>query len=153
MNRSQLLQKRIVAGGFQLNRPFRIVSRYRYIFRILDKKNTIPFFPIFCSHYATKPEKSIEAQNNETERNRTTLAVLRKTWGASGNPIFDVSKMRHLLDHDNHEMRDKFREFMTKPLFQPRFDLTLGKKIKKYLESIRCNFVQKVFTSSSGPPK
>ena len=61
--------------------------------------------------------------------------------------------MRHLLDHDNHEMRDKFREFMTKPLFQPRFDLTLGKMIKKYLESIRCNFVQKVFTISSGPPK
>ena len=58
------------------------------------------------------------------------MLELRQSWGASGNPMFDVSKMRHLLDHDNHEMRDSFRQFMTQPLFQPRFDLTLEEEVQ-----------------------
>ena len=29
------------------------------------------------------------------------------------------------LDHDNHEMREKFRQFLKSTLFQPRYDLTL----------------------------
>merc|ERR1719245_1647889 len=45
--------------------------------------------------------------------------------------------MRHLLDHDNHEMRDNFREFMKQPLFQPRFDLTLEEEREVALQRLK----------------
>merc|ERR1712038_1748249 len=61
----------------------------------------------------------------------------RLTWGSSGNPVFDVGKMRYLLDHDNHEMRDNFREFMKQPLFQPRFDLTLEEEREVALQRLK----------------
>jgi hypothetical protein len=32
------------------------------------------------------------------------------------------------LDHDNHDMREKFRQFLKSPLFQPRYDLTLDEE-------------------------
>eukprot|EP01114_Cavostelium_apophysatum_P013648 TRINITY_DN3351_c0_g1_i2.p1 TRINITY_DN3351_c0_g1~~TRINITY_DN3351_c0_g1_i2.p1 ORF type:complete len:614 (+),score=158.87 TRINITY_DN3351_c0_g1_i2:99-1940(+) len=39
---------------------------------------------------------------------------------------FDVKKMTHLLDHDNQEMRQQFREFWKKePIFVPRYDISL----------------------------
>merc|ERR1712109_95411 len=40
-------------------------------------------------------------------------------------------------DHDNHEMRDEFREFMKKPLFQPRFDLTLEEEREVALQRLK----------------
>jgi len=36
-----------------------------------------------------------------------------------------VSKLKHLLDHDNHQMRDELRQFLEKPLFTPKFDISL----------------------------
>ena len=45
--------------------------------------------------------------------------------------------MRYLLDHDNHEMRDNFREFMKQPLFQPRFDLTLDEEREVALQRLK----------------
>lgn len=45
----------------------------------------------------------------------------------AGDP-FSVSKMKYLLDHDNHAMRESFRTFLKHPMFQPRFDLTLDEE-------------------------
>merc|ERR1712012_1498132 len=42
----------------------------------------------------------------------------------------------HLL-HDNHEMRDQFREFIKQPLFQPRFDLTLEEEREVALQRLK----------------
>ena len=33
--------------------------------------------------------------------------------------------MTELLDHDNHEMRKKFREFMSDPVFVPKYNVSL----------------------------
>ena len=45
---------------------------------------------------------------------------IRQAWFA---PEFPVQKMTHLLDHDNHEMRQKFREFISEPVMIPRYDV------------------------------
>jgi hypothetical protein len=38
---------------------------------------------------------------------------------------FDTNKLMRLLDHDNHETRQKFRELMKDPIFIPRYDVSL----------------------------
>lgn len=48
--------------------------------------------------------------------------TLRESWN---KPTFDVKKMTHLLDHDNHEMRSKFREFVSDDIMKPRYNITL----------------------------
>lgn len=45
--------------------------------------------------------------------------------------------MKHVLDHDNHHMRNEFREFMKQPLFQPRFDLTLEEEREVALQRLQ----------------
>ena len=51
---------------------------------------------------------------------------LREEWG---KPSFDVSKMAHLLDHDNHEKRAKFRRVVADdPLFKPKYNIPLDEE-------------------------
>lgn len=38
---------------------------------------------------------------------------------------FSVKEMTRLLDNDNHETRQRFREILTNPIFIPRYDLSL----------------------------
>ena len=45
--------------------------------------------------------------------------------------------MKHVLDHDNHEMRNNFRQFMKQPMFQPRFDLTLEEEREVALQRLK----------------
>ena len=52
--------------------------------------------------------------------NTVSPPEIRKAWDVAASVDFNVGKLKHLLDHDNHEMRDKFREFMRQPLFTPR---------------------------------
>ena len=40
-------------------------------------------------------------------------------------PSFDVPRLTHLLENDNHEKRQKFKEFLKDPIFIPRFDVSL----------------------------
>lgn len=54
--------------------------------------------------------------------NKETPASLRESWPKSDVP---VSKLKHLLEHDNHEMREKLRQFLEGPLFTPKFDISL----------------------------
>ena len=46
----------------------------------------------------------------------------RAGWPAAS---FDVPAMTHLLDHDNHEMRKELREFLSDPLFSPKYNISL----------------------------
>jgi len=40
-------------------------------------------------------------------------------------PSFPVEKLTALLDHDNHDMRAKFREFISEPVMVPRYNISL----------------------------
>ena len=54
--------------------------------------------------------------------NTETPQKIRSKWFA---PIFPVEQLKHLLDHDNHEMRDKFRDFISEPVMVPRYNISL----------------------------
>ena len=62
--------------------------------------------------------KSLVLQLN----NKDTPEALRKSWFKSKVP---VDKLKNVLDHDNHEMRDKLRKFLEGPLFVPKFNISL----------------------------
>ena len=40
-------------------------------------------------------------------------------------PSFDINKMTELLDHDNHDMRSAFRQFVSEPVMIPRYNIPL----------------------------
>ena len=65
--------------------------------------------------------------NNNTCTN--LFNAFRNAWNKSSDSypdlLFDLDKMTELLDHDNHEMRRKFREFMSDPVMTPRYDISL----------------------------
>lgn len=53
------------------------------------------------------------------------MAALREAWGGGA---VDTSTLKHMLDHDNHEMRDKMRRFMDDPLWIPRYNISLDEE-------------------------
>ena len=57
--------------------------------------------------------------------NKEDLAAIRAAWP---KPDFNIKALKDLLDHDNIEMRDKFREFLAQDLFKPRYNLTLDEE-------------------------
>ncbi|XP_047469325.1 acyl-coenzyme A oxidase 3, peroxisomal-like [Penaeus chinensis] len=61
-------------------------------------------------------------QKNVELNNRFPTQDLRM---AQTSVDFNVEAMTALLDHDNHEMRAKFREFMSDPVMVPRYNIPL----------------------------
>merc|ERR1719225_2592064 len=89
--------------------------------------------PSKMSMMALKPIKSVGLRafsTSTTDRkpaklklsNTETPEKIRSKWFA---PIFPVEQLKHLLDHDNHEMRDKFRDFISEPVMVPRYNISL----------------------------
>ena len=54
--------------------------------------------------------------------NRQDLSAIREAWP---RPDFNITALKNLLDHDNIEMRDRFRKFLAQDLYKPRYNLTL----------------------------
>jgi len=50
---------------------------------------------------------------------------IRQAWF---HPEFPVEKMTELLDHDNHEMRANFRNFISEPVMVPRYNISLAEE-------------------------
>jgi len=72
---------------------------------------------------------STSARSN-VEVNKLPPKNLREMWATSvtSSPSelsFDKEKMTELLDHDNHEMRKQFRQFMSDPVMTPKYDISL----------------------------
>ena len=60
---------------------------------------------------------------------------LRDEWG---KPTFDVAQMTHLLDHDNHEKRAKFRKiFSEDPLMTPKYNISVDEERDLALERLK----------------
>lgn len=79
--------------------------------------------------------KQSHVYNQGTLRNLSgSLAVLQKVspqnlrddWGTAS---FDVSSMTKLLDHDNHEKREKFRKILSEdPLMKPKYNISVDEE-------------------------
>lgn len=50
---------------------------------------------------------------------------LRDAWG---QPSFDINEMKHVLDHDNHDMRDSCREFLSGDLMKPKYNISIDEE-------------------------
>jgi len=59
---------------------------------------------------------------------------LRSQWPA---PTFNIEKMKHLLDHDNHEMRNDLRKFLSDPIFTPRYNIPLDEEREIALQRLK----------------
>jgi len=57
--------------------------------------------------------------------NRDDLQTIRDAWP---RPDFNIRALKDLLDHDNIEMRDKFRKFLAQELYKPRYNLTMDQE-------------------------
>ena len=110
------------------------VSANGYLTTISDNK---------AAAYEAKPKALEENDNGIARSNRMSPKDLREHWRkqVAGGKVavekFDVLKMKYLLDHDNHQMRDDFRNFLKKPLFQPRYDLTLEEEREVALQRLQ----------------
>ncbi len=48
-----------------------------------------------------------------------------------------MNKMTELLDHDNHEMRNKFREFMSEDVMIPKYNIPLEEEREVALQRLQ----------------
>jgi acyl-CoA oxidase len=62
-------------------------------------------------------------------------AALRTHWTFA--PTFDVREMTRLLDHDNHDMRQRFRAFAKHPLFLVQNNIPLDKEREVALQRLQ----------------
>ena len=78
-----------------------------------------------------------------------TPAALRENWDVSG---VKVEKLQKVIDHDNHEMRAKFREFLKQDCFKPKYAITLAEERDLALERLQMgkvvNFLNPNFSLS-----
>ena len=61
--------------------------------------------------------RNVRSAGGMALNNRDAPPDLRHQWP---KPNFDKEKLTYLLDHDNQDMRAKFREFMSEPVMIPR---------------------------------
>nr|CAB3219772.1 acyl-coenzyme A oxidase 3, peroxisomal [Phallusia mammillata] len=67
---------------------------------------------------------SVSKQENKIS-NTLTPEKIRSLWNTSSKLSFDSDAMCKLLDHDNHDMRIKFREFVSDPVMTPKYNIPL----------------------------
>lgn len=49
----------------------------------------------------------------------------------------DLKALKHILDHDNHEMRDELRDFMSSDLMKPRYNISLAEEREVALQRLQ----------------
>jgi len=64
---------------------------------------------------------------------------LRQEWSTSGT--VNQAALQHIMDHDNHDMRARFREYLKRPEFKPKYAITLAEERELALERLQqvCN--------------
>lgn len=59
---------------------------------------------------------------------------LRKSWHKTE---LNLEALKRILDHDNHEMRDELRKFMSSDLMKPRYNISLAEEREVALERLQ----------------
>jgi len=78
---------------------------------------------------ATKPDHFLVQMSN-----RDDLKAIREAWP---KPDFNIKALKDLMDHDNIEMRDRFRKFLQQDLYKPRYNLTLEEERELALKRLQ----------------
>jgi len=66
--------------------------------------------------------------------NKTPPPDLQKQYP---KPDFNTESLTKLLDHDNHDMRKRFREFMSDPVMKPRYNISLAEERQLALDRLQ----------------
>ena len=85
----------------------------------------VSVIPIISSN---NPNPVIRRSFNTTSSPRASSLSppqLREIWPKA---TFDIAKVTEILDHDNHEMRSKFREFMSDAVMLPSYNIPLAEE-------------------------
>lgn len=77
---------------------------------------------------------SKENDNMLTLSNRLSPEELRQSQTTA---TFNVEAMTHILDHDNHDMREQFREFMSESVMMPRYNISLVEEREVALQRLK----------------
>lgn len=59
---------------------------------------------------------------------------LRQEWQQSG---VNQASLQKIIDHDNHDMRAKFREYLKRPEFKPKYAISLNEERDLALERLQ----------------
>ena len=59
---------------------------------------------------------------------------LRQEWPSTG---VNQNALQKIIDHDNHEMRAKFREYLKRPEFKPKYAISLNEERELALERLQ----------------
>jgi hypothetical protein len=78
------------------------------------------------AHLRAPPQQQQQELEGASAAAEGAGAALRTHWTFA--PTFDVREMTRLLDHDNHDMRQRFRAFAKHPLFLVQNNIPLDKE-------------------------
>ena len=94
------------------------------------------FSPIREQHAAAKPQNEADHKKHFLIQlnNKDKCEALRAAWP---KPDFNIPALKDLLDHDNIEMRNKFRDFLKSDLFKPRYNMTLEEERELALKRLQ----------------
>lgn len=82
---------------------------------------------------ALEPRRSLSV-TNPLRASSASPEQLRDAWGS---PSFDVKEMKALLDHDNHEMRDSCRNFLSGDLMKPKYNISVAEERELALKRLQ----------------
>ncbi|XP_065655803.1 uncharacterized protein LOC100202148 [Hydra vulgaris] len=85
------------------------------------------------STLTTTKMTSSDCKWNKIEMDRDPKE-LRAKWN---KPSFNVDKMKELVDHDNHAMRDEMRNFLSDPIFKPKYNISLSEEREVALQRLK----------------
>nr|XP_040578957.1 acyl-coenzyme A oxidase 3, peroxisomal-like [Lepeophtheirus salmonis] len=66
--------------------------------------------------------------------NTASPQELRLSWPKAN---FSISELTRILDHDNHEMRNNLRSFLSDPLMKPRYNISLEEERELALQKLQ----------------
>ncbi len=72
---------------------------------------------------SSRAHLSTSARPGQRFSNRDSPAALRSV--DAFRPTFSVDKLTSLLDHDNHDMRSRFRQFLSDEVMVPAYNVPL----------------------------
>ena len=112
----------LVARGFQRTLSTASVRKAFYL------QNIRPSCEVLKkqSQYRASFEKNTRSFSRSVALAQLDPQKLRDGWE---KPSFDVAQMTHLLDHDNHEKRAKFRKILSEdPLMTPKYNISVDEE-------------------------
>ncbi|KAF2359072.1 Acyl-CoA oxidase/dehydrogenase central domain [Trinorchestia longiramus] len=95
--------------------------------RLLDHDNHDMRAKFSLCHQSSSAQEAAAVRSKDPASIRSSLPP----------PAFDLPAMTRLLDHDNHDMRAKFRQFLSEEGMKPRYNIELAEEREVALKRLK----------------